>query len=76
MKPQPGRSALVFRTMKEADVIDIRENERAAAEAAGMSVRTVSKWRRRCRVEGEHGLFDRSSAPSRCRRGQSRSGSR
>ena len=36
----------------------------AAAEAAGVSVRTISKWRRRYRVEGEQGLFDRSSAPA------------
>ena len=36
----------------------------AAAEAAGVSVRTVSKWLRRYRVEGEQGLFDRCSAPS------------
>jgi transposase InsO family protein len=36
-----------------------------AAEAAGVSVRTVSKWRCRYRVEGELGLFDRSSAPTR-----------
>jgi transposase InsO family protein len=36
----------------------------AAAEAAGVSVRTVSKWRRRYRAEGDQGLFDRSSAPS------------
>jgi transposase InsO family protein len=36
----------------------------AAAEAAGVSVRTVSKWRRRYRAEGEQGLWDRSSAPS------------
>ena len=35
----------------------------AAAEAAGVSVRTVSKWRRRYREEGEQGLFDRCSAP-------------
>jgi transposase InsO family protein len=34
-----------------------------AAEAAGVSVRTVSKWLRCYRVEGEEGLFDRSSAP-------------
>jgi transposase InsO family protein len=34
----------------------------AAAEAAGVSVRTVSKWRRRYRLEGEQGLLDRSSA--------------
>ena len=35
-----------------------------AAEAAGVSVRTISKWRRRYRREGEQGLFDRSSAPA------------
>ncbi|HEY3920719.1 MAG TPA: IS481 family transposase [Gaiellaceae bacterium] len=35
----------------------------AAAEAAGVSVRTVSKWCRRYRVEGEQGLLDRCSAP-------------
>jgi transposase InsO family protein len=34
-----------------------------AAEAAGVSVRTISKWRRRYRLEGEPGLVDRSSAP-------------
>jgi len=37
----------------------------AAAAAAGVSVRTVSKWRRRYREEGEQGLLDRCSAPSR-----------
>src|SRR3954471_12327495 len=36
----------------------------AAAEAAGVSVRTVSKWLRRYRAEGEQGLLDRCSAPS------------
>jgi transposase InsO family protein len=36
----------------------------AAAEAAGVSVRTVSKWRRRYREEGEQGLLDRRSAPA------------
>ena len=35
----------------------------AAAEAAGVSVRTISKWRRRYRAEGEQGLADRCSAP-------------
>jgi transposase InsO family protein len=35
----------------------------AAAEAAGVSVRTVSKWLRCYRAEGEDGLLDRSSAP-------------
>src|SRR5438045_2024535 len=36
----------------------------AAAEAAGVSVRTVSKWVRRYRDEGEQGLLDRCSAPA------------
>ena len=35
-----------------------------AAEAAGVSVRTVSKWLASYRVEGEAGLLDRSSAPA------------
>jgi transposase InsO family protein len=35
----------------------------AAAEAAGVSVRTISKWLRRYRELGEQGLLDRSSAP-------------
>jgi transposase InsO family protein len=34
-----------------------------AASAAGVSVRTLSKWLRRFREEGEQGLLDRSSAP-------------
>jgi transposase InsO family protein len=34
-----------------------------AAEAAGVSVRTVSKWLARFRAERADGLFDRSSAP-------------
>jgi transposase InsO family protein len=34
-----------------------------AAEAAGVSVRTVSKWLARYRQEGEDGMLDRSSAP-------------
>jgi transposase InsO family protein len=36
----------------------------AAAAAAGVSVRTVSKWRRRYREEGKAGLVDRCSAPA------------
>jgi len=35
----------------------------AAAEAAGVSVRTASKWLHRYRQEGEDGLLDGSSAP-------------
>ena len=34
-----------------------------AAEAAGVSVRTVSKWLRCYRRDGEEGLLDRSSVP-------------
>jgi transposase InsO family protein len=37
----------------------------AAAAAAGVSDRTVYRWLRRWREEGEAGLFDRSSAPKR-----------
>src|SRR5439155_25177482 len=37
----------------------------AAAEAAGVSVRCARKWVGRFRLEGEQGLFDRSSAPKR-----------
>jgi transposase len=36
-----------------------------AAEAAGVSERTVAKWLARWRAEGEAGLVDRSSAPLR-----------
>jgi transposase InsO family protein len=37
----------------------------AAAEAAGVSVRCARKWVCRYRLEGELGLYDRSSAPRR-----------
>jgi transposase InsO family protein len=37
----------------------------AAAEAAGVSVRCAGKWVGRYRLQGEQGLFDRSSAPRR-----------
>ena len=37
----------------------------AAAEAAGVSERTARKWVARWQSEGEAGLEDRSSAPSR-----------
>jgi transposase len=36
-----------------------------AAQAAGVSARTASKWRARWRSEGDAGLLDRSSAPKR-----------
>lgn len=38
-----------------------------AAEAAGVSERTGYRWLKRWREEGEAGLLDRSSAPSRSR---------
>jgi transposase InsO family protein len=38
---------------------------RAAAQAAGVSVRCARKWVGRYRLEGELGLHDRSSAPRR-----------
>jgi transposase InsO family protein len=38
---------------------------RAAAEAAGVSVRCAHKWVGRYRLHGEQGLCDRSSAPHR-----------
>jgi transposase InsO family protein len=37
----------------------------AAAASAGVSVRCARKWIGRFRIEGEAGLFDRSSAPKR-----------
>ncbi len=37
----------------------------AAAEAAGVSERSARKWLARWRAEGESGLLDRSSAPTR-----------
>jgi transposase len=40
-----------------------------AAEAAGVSVRCARKWVARYRIEGEQGLFDRSSAPRRVANG-------
>ncbi len=38
---------------------------RRAAAAAGVSERTAAKWRARWRAEGDSGLLDRSSRPSR-----------
>ena len=37
----------------------------AAAEAAGVTERTVYRWLSRFRAEGQAGLVDRSSAPKR-----------
>jgi transposase InsO family protein len=52
-----GRLTMVRR------VVDEGWSLTQAAEAAGVSERTCSKWVGRYRVEGEAGLLDRSSAP-------------
>ena len=54
-----GRRCLVVRVVVEGWTLT------AAAEAAGVSVRCARKWVGRYRLEGEQGLFDRSSAPKR-----------
>jgi transposase len=59
------------RTCRHSRLLAMRRIEQqgwtlsAAAEAAGVSVRTISKWRHRYLEEGEQGLQDRSSAPLR-----------
>jgi transposase InsO family protein len=52
-----GRRGLVERVVVEGWTLT------AAAEAAGVSARCARKWLDRYRLEGEQGLFDRSSAP-------------
>jgi transposase InsO family protein len=52
-----GRLTMVRR------VVDEQWSLAQAAEAAGVSERTCSKWIGRYRAEGEAGLLDRSSAP-------------
>jgi transposase InsO family protein len=52
-----GRATMVLR------VVEQEWSLAKAAEAAGVSERTCSKWVWRYRVEGEAGLRDRSSAP-------------
>ena len=54
-----GRRRLVERVVVDGWTL------RAAAEAAGISERCARKWVARYRLEGEHGLLDRSSAPRR-----------
>jgi transposase InsO family protein len=54
----PRSRLLIVRRVEE---LDWTLAETAAA--AGVSVRTVSKWLRCYRLEGEQGLLDRSSAP-------------
>jgi transposase InsO family protein len=62
-----GNAALSWQGRKrlaERVVVD-RWTVKAAAEAAGVSVRCASKWVGRYRLQGEAGLHDRSSAPKR-----------
>jgi len=54
-----GRQRLAERVVVEGWTL------KAAAAAAGVSVRCARKWASRYRVEGEAGLRDRSSAPRR-----------
>src|SRR5919197_5654435 len=54
-----GRRLLAERVLAEGWTLT------AAAQAAGVSVRCARKWVARYRLEGERGLFDRSSAPTR-----------
>jgi transposase InsO family protein len=54
-----GRRRLAVRVVSEGWTV------RAAAEAAGVSVRCARKWVGRYRLEGEGGLHDRSSSPNR-----------
>jgi transposase InsO family protein len=54
-----GRLTMVRR------VLELGWSVAEAAEAAGVSERTCSKWVARYRSEGEAGLWDRSSAPAR-----------
>jgi transposase InsO family protein len=52
-----GRETMVLRVLEQGWSLA------AAAEAAGVSERTCSKWLGRYRAEGRAGLLDRSSAP-------------
>jgi transposase len=54
-----GRELLIDRVLSEGWSMS------RVAEAAGISERTACKWIARFRLEGEQGLFDRSSAPKR-----------
>jgi transposase InsO family protein len=52
-----GRETMVLRVLEQG------WSRAEAAEAAGVSDRTCSKWIKRYRAEGAAGLLDRSSAP-------------
>ena len=62
-----GNAALSWRGRRQLAkrVVEQGWTLKAAAEAAGVSVRCARKWVGRYRIEGERGLFDRSSAPQR-----------
>ncbi|UUY04316.1 helix-turn-helix domain-containing protein [Svornostia abyssi] len=53
-----GRRLLIERIERDGWTVQ------AAAESAGISPRSVYKWRSRWRAEGDAGLVDRSSAPT------------
>ena len=62
-----GNAALSWqgRRRPAQQVVEQGWSVRAAAAAAGVSVRCARKWSERYRLEGELGLHDRSSAPKR-----------
>jgi transposase InsO family protein len=62
-----GNAALSWRGRRQLaeHVVDEGWTLKAAAKAAGVSVRCARKWVGRYRTEGERGLLDRSSAPLR-----------
>jgi transposase InsO family protein len=66
-----ARTCLHSRLLIVERVLDRRWTVAAAAEAAGVSERTASKWLARYRAEGRAGLVDRSSRPHRIPRGTS-----
>lgn len=57
--------SLKARQRMVAGVVEQGRSITEAAEAAGVSERTCSKWVSRYRAEGDVGLLDRSSAPRR-----------
>jgi transposase InsO family protein len=62
-----GNAALSLKGRRRlvAAVVEQGRSVTEAAEAAGVSDRTCSKWVARYRAEGDAGLLDRSSAPKR-----------
>ena len=60
-----ARTCLHSRRLAAERVLEQGWTLAQAAAAAGVSVRTISKWLARFRAEGDDGLLDRSSAPCR-----------